>query len=247
MSTFLRKILQPFFILYAVILFLTGLVISCLLTFIIGLRNTHSSRLVSFGVLKCWSRVTLLLAGMPVKVTGKPNGGRYIVVANHISYIDAANLFSARPDYFHALGKIEMSTIPLFGFLYRQVVILVDRSSTESRSKSMLSMRHFLNESGNIFIFPEGTFNETGQPLKEFYDGAFRLAISTQTAILPLIFPDAKDRLPYKGWWTIWPGKNRAIYLDPVNVAGLTLDDVPKLKQQVYSLMEAALVKHTSS
>jgi 1-acyl-sn-glycerol-3-phosphate acyltransferase len=32
-------------------------------------------------------------------------------------------------------------------------------------------------------IFPEGTFNETGKPLKSFYDGAFRISIETRTPV----------------------------------------------------------------
>ncbi len=37
-------------------------------------------------------------------------------------------------------------------------------------------------------VFPEGTFNMTTEPLKEFYDGAFRVAIETQTPVKPVLF-----------------------------------------------------------
>ena len=105
-------------------------------------------------------------------------------------------------------------------------------------------MWRVLKNESSILIFPEGTFNETGQQLKEFYDGAFRLAITTQTPIFPVIFPDTVSRWHYSAWWKMWPGRNRIVYLDPVNVQGITLDNLPALKQQVYSIMEAALIKY---
>ena len=240
----IKHILRPFLIIYGLSLFAVGLVVTYCIVRVISLRNTLAANKAIFSVVKGWSRITAQLLGASLDVTGKPAGGRYVVVANHASYWDAVALFSARPDYFHALGKKELIHAPLLGFLYKQVAILVDRSSPESRAESMHKMMRFLKEEGNIFIFPEGTFNETEEPLKEFYDGAFRLAITAQTPILPLIFPDALERLHPKKWWTWWPGKSRAIYLEPVNVEGLTLEDVPKLKQQVYTLMGKAIVKY---
>ncbi len=108
----------------------------------------------------------------------------------------------------------------------------------------MRLMWRVLHKEGNIIIFPEGTFNETTSTLKEFYDGAFRLAINTQTPILPMVFPDTVDRWHYSGWWKLWPGKNRVVYLEPVPVAGLKMADLPMLKQQVYAVMEAGLLKY---
>jgi 1-acyl-sn-glycerol-3-phosphate acyltransferase len=164
-------------------------------------------------------------------------------VANHISYLDTVILFPALPGYFRALGKKEFSKVPLLGFLYRQIAIMVDRSSTESRAKSMKLMWRVLKRESDILIFPEGTFNETGAPLKSFYDGAFRLAITSQTPILPVVFPDTVKRWHYSGWWKLWPGRNRAIYLPAIAVTNLTMADLPTLKQQVYEAMEAELVK----
>ena len=134
--------------------------------------------------------------------------------------------------------------MPVMGFLYRQIVIMVDRGNETSRARSMRLMWRVLKRESDILIFPEGTFNETGKPLKEFYNGAFRLAIITQTPILPVIFPDTVDRWHYSAWWKIWPGRNRVVYLDPVPVHGMDIESLPALKQQVYEIMEAALIKY---
>lgn len=123
------------------------------------------------------------------------------------------------------------------------LVILVKRDSAHNRARSMRLMWKVLHSESSIIIFPEGTFNETGAPLKDFYDGAFRLAINTQVEILPILFPDTPDRWHYSHWWKLWPGRNRAVYLDPIPVAGLELKDLPALKEQTHKTMAEELVK----
>ena len=87
----------------------------------------------------------------------------------------------------------------------------------------------------------------TNQPLIDFYDGAFRLAIETQTPIKPMLFLDAVDRLHWRSIFAMTPGKLRTVYLEEVSPEGFTPFDVPKLKQQVYDLMEAKLKEYKAS
>ena len=95
---------------------------------------------------------------------------------------------------------------------------------------------------GNAFvIFPEGTFNITGQPVKEFYDGAFRLAIETQTPIKPVLFLDTYRRLNYKSIFSLSPGRCRIVYLEEIPVNGL---EVQELKEKVYAAMEKTLLAY---
>ena len=96
-------------------------------------------------------------------------------------------------------------------------------------------------------MFPEGTFNETQYPLKDFYDGAFRIAIETQTPVKPVLFIDAYDRLHYKSILSLTPGISRSVFLDEISVEGLTLRDVQMLKQKTYDIMEDALVRYRAS
>ncbi len=246
MPSLLKNILRVFFIPYATIVFLAGLVVVFTLAILLSASNSLTARKTLFSAIKVWSRVTLFLTFAPIKLYGRPPGGRYVMVCNHISYIDPINLFSARPEYFKALGKAEIAKMPLFGFIYKRNAVLVDRSSQESRTRSMHQMREFLMKEGNIFVYPEGTFNSGDKPLKDFYDGAFRLAIAAQVPIVPLVLPDAAERWPCPQWYRMFPGRNRAAYLDPVPTAGMTQEDLPRLKQHVYDAMTAALVKYQS-
>lgn len=82
--------------------------------------------------------------------------------------------------------------------------------------------------------------------MKEFYDGAFRLAINAQVPILPLLFPDTVHRWHYSAWWKVWPGRNRAVFLHPVYVNGITTKDLPELREKVRQMMADKLVELTA-
>jgi len=169
---------------------------------------------------------------------------QYIFVGNHISYIDAPLLVKTIRRPIRALGRIELSDMPVFGFLYRSVVVIVNRGDAAHRAKSVRNLKSVISKGVSIIVMPEGTFNMTHQPLKDFYDGAFRVAIETRTAIKPFLLLDAFDRMHYRHLFTLTPGKSRAIFLQEVPVDGLTLEDVPSLKQKVYELMEKKLIEY---
>jgi 1-acyl-sn-glycerol-3-phosphate acyltransferase len=172
------------------------------------------------------------------------NKKQYIFVANHASYMDIPPIVLSLSQPVRALGKYEMVNVPIFGWVYKATVILVDRSSPEKRSKSVRALKAALNKGISIFIFPEGTFNVSPQPLKDFFDGAFRIAIETQTPIKPVLFVDALDRLHFRSVFSLTPGKSRAIFLQEIPVSELTANDIQTLKQQVYSVMEEGLKEY---
>ncbi len=240
------RILQPFYTAFVLLTFLVCLLVTFPLFVLIGLRDKPLAREVIWYIVHYWSKGWLAFIGMPVRVSGSkpPKGGKYIVVANHISYMDTVAIYAAIPEYFRTLAKKEMAAIPVFGFVYKQLAILVDRSNAHGRAKSMRLMWRVLKNEANVAVFPEGTFNETDAPLKSFYDGAFRLAISTQVDIIPMLFLDTVNRWHYSAWWKLKPGRNRAVFLDAVPVEGLTMADLPALKEKVYKMMETELVRY---
>ncbi|MBL7737752.1 MAG: 1-acyl-sn-glycerol-3-phosphate acyltransferase [Chitinophagaceae bacterium] len=165
----------------------------------------------------------------------------YIFVSNHISYLDAAIIVKAYRQLIRPLGKIEIGKVPVFGFIYRNAIVTVDRSDAAHRANSVRILKSVIKKGISVLVFPEGTFNMTSQPLKEFYDGAFRVAIETQTPIKPVLFLDAYSRMHYRHLFTLNPGVSRIVYLDEISVEGLTLADATKLKEKVYSVMEQKL------
>lgn len=237
-----KKAFQPFYAVYAAITYgIIFLCAFCLMVWPVG-KGEKERRKWVVSVARFFFKIWLGVVGMGVRVSGMAPQGRCIYVANHTSYLDSIMIFSVIDEHFRSLGKSEMSRVPLYGYFYRHAAIAVDRKCMGSRAKSILQMKKHLQDEGSLLLFPEGTFNETGNVLKDFYDGAFWLAIQTQTPIVPIVFPDAADRWHYSGWWKLWPGKNRAIYLKTINVDGLTLKDVEYLKQRVHNSVAHALV-----
>jgi 1-acyl-sn-glycerol-3-phosphate acyltransferase len=238
----LRFVFQPFYTLFVLVLFVASLLLIYPFFLIMGLRDSPGSRRLTTRVVQFWARKWLWIIGMPARTMGVfPANKKFIIVANHISYLDTINIYAVIPEYFRTLARKEMVRVPLFGVVYKQLAILVDRSSHRSRARSMRFMWRQLRNEGHIALFPEGSFNETGETMKDFYDGAFRLAINSQMPLLPVLFPDTEERWHYSAWWKLWPGKNRAVFLHPVFVNGLTLKDLPELKERVRRMMEEEL------
>lgn len=203
-----------------------------------------------YHVLRVWSAIWFPLVGIrPVMIyEQKPDPRRrYIFVANHSSYLDSAIVVESIRQPFRPLGKHDMSKIPVFGYIYRVCVIMVDRSDPENRAKSIVRMKSILKKGISILIFPEGTFNMTNKPLKEFYDGAFRIAIETQTPIQPVLFLDAYDRMHYSHFFSLTPGKCRTVFLQEIPVEGLRSADMKMLKEKVFSAMEKKLREYGAS
>ena len=171
----------------------------------------------------------------------------YIFVANHISYLDAAVIPKTFRKPVRPLGKVEMGKIPLFGTIYKNAIVTVDRSSTANRARSVQILKSVLRREISVLVFPEGTFNATGKPLKEFYDGAFRIAVETGAPIMPVLFLHTFDRMHRDSVLSLNPGKSVSVFLPEISVEGLTSADVPALKQKVYNLMADELKRRGAS
>jgi 1-acyl-sn-glycerol-3-phosphate acyltransferase len=171
----------------------------------------------------------------------------YIFVANHISYLDSPIIVKTFRRSLRALGKVEMTKIPVFGFIYRRAIVTVDRSSAGNRTKSVKILKSILRRKISVLVFPEGTFNLTHRPLKEFYDGAFRVAIESNTPVKPVLFLDGYNRMPYERLFSLNPGISRSVFLEEITTDGLTVNDVPVLREKIYQLMERKLIEYKAS
>ncbi len=206
---------------------------------------------IIYNTCKVWADICFFLIGILHKnIYEKPHdvSQQYIFVSNHISYIDIPVMMKAiRKQQFRALGKAELGKIPVFGFIFKHAAVSVDRKSAVHRARSVSILKSIIKKKISVFIFPEGTFNETHEPLKDFYNGAFKIAIETQTPIKPILFLDTYDRLNYKSLFSLNSGRSRAIFLEETSTKNLTLDDVAVLKQKVYKQMKEALIRYNAS
>ena len=144
------------------------------------------------------------------------------------------------------VGKKELDKIPIFGYFYSKVCILVDRDSAQSRKDVYAKSAKRLSKGLSICIFPEGGIPEPGIILQDFKDGAFSLAIQFQIPIVPMSFYDCEDKFPYffaYNYFVGSPGRLRAQVHDFIETKGMTQDDKPSLKEKVFKLMKNDLEK----
>ncbi len=224
--------------LWTVLVFSLSLLVEAFLLFITGWLKEPKKTEVFRRISIVWIRVFLFLVGCRLKVVGKENfekGKVYVVTSNHNSFLDVPVLTPFVPGPNKTIAKIEMSRIPIFGLVYKRGSILVDRKDKESRKKSFLQMIQVIQKGMHMCIYPEGTRNKTSQPLKEFHDGAFRLAMDTQKDIIPTLIFNTKKILPAdKGFW-FKPGKIELHFLEPVRVQNY--DSHEELKLSVHKIM----------
>ncbi|MFZ4519123.1 MAG: lysophospholipid acyltransferase family protein [Microthrixaceae bacterium] len=159
----------------------------------------------------------------------------YVVVSNHESFVDIL-LISHLPWEMKWLSKKELFKIPVAGWaMYLAGDVQLERGDRSSAQKAMDACRVWLDRRVSVMIFPEGTRAADGQ-LGQFKDGAFRLAVETQLPILPLAVNGTKEALR-KHDWRFGRATAEVHVLAPVPTEGLTLDDVPELKERVRAMI----------
>jgi len=194
-------------------------------------------------VSRIWMRIWLPLVGCPVSIKGRENfvkGRHYIVLFNHNAFLDVPLSAPFVPGANKTIAKSSFARVPLFGLFYSKGSILVNRKDEKSRSKSFEAMKQVLGNGMHMCIYPEGTRNRTGRPLKEFYDGAFKLAVATKKEIIPCIITGTRKAMPI----------NRSFYLLPVRLKMQFLEPIPsvdvgveELKKKTFDLMWDNYVK----
>ncbi len=242
------NILQFLYCIYALLVFAILTIISVItMLFLIPFSKSKLSKRV-YKICRYWAKAFLILIGVRhIEIFEDQHDFKkpHIFVANHNSYMDIPPIVQLKHQPIKPLGKFESSKIPIFGWIYRAAVIMVDRSSPDKRAKSLRNLKAALHKKVSIFIFPEGTFSMTEErPLKNFYNGAFKLAIEMQVPIQPILLVDAVDRMHYSSVFTLTPGKNRVVYLSTVKVDEYTMDDIEILKDKVYQMMDEGLRRY---
>ncbi len=243
----LSRVPRLLYFAYAALLFLALMIPVALFAVFASLAGALRGGNLIFRACKLWADIWFPLVGILHRNTFAGEGispGPRIFIANHISWLDAALVPKIFRMPIRPLGKAEAGRIPIFGFIYRKAVVNVDRSSPQSRRRSITRLKSILRKGVSVLVFPEGTFNETHKPLAPFYDGAFRIAIETGTPIRPVLILDSYARMPYDKPFTLNPGRSRAVFLDDIPVDGLGTADVPMLRELARSRMEAALVAY---
>lgn len=240
------KIIKSIYTIYAVLLFVILMLVFGLFIVLPLLVSTRGGK-ISFFFLRVWATFWLFLIGIRLRTFGTEHidpKKAYIYIFNHRSFLDAPLIPMAIKQELRGLGKKELSKIPIFGLIISRVAVWVDRKDSQSRKASLAKMQEILKRGISIIVAPEGTRNNTDEALLPFQKGAFRLAIDTQTPILPMAVIGADKLLP-KGSLLLRPGVIEIYFSAPIHPSSMkTENPVEQLSEKCYSRLEAMILTH---
>lgn len=182
-----------------------------------------------------WARPILYGMGCFPKIVREQRmvrGKSYMLVANHTSMLDIMLMLVVSRNPFVFVGKKELVKIPIFGFFYKKVCIMVDRDDIKSRTGVYRRAQKRLDQGLSICIFPEGGVPDEKVVLDEFKDGAFKMAIAHKIPVVPITFYDNKKRFSFT-FFSGGPGRVRAKVHQFFETGILSAEDTSTLRQEV--------------
>ena len=239
---FFRKVWRVFFNLNFVVTFL--LLYPLFYIFILSEKTWG----IVFQLKRFWANLILLDTGITYHIKRESKldkKGTYIFCANHMSYLDTVATYVAIPNYFHFIGKAELTKIPLFRIFFLKMDIPVNRGSRVDAHKAFSRAASDLKKGISIAIFPEGTIHDNAPKLNRFKNGPFKMAIESQVAIVPITFKNNWVILPEgrKGKKGGKPTKMEVVIHKPIPTKGMTESDIESLKAKVFEIIENELRK----
>ncbi len=195
-------------------------------------------------VSRVWMQSWLYMIACPVKVVGRENfekNKNYVIVYNHNAFLDVPLSAPFVPGGNKTIAKASFGKFPIFGWFYKRGGIMVDRKKENSRVKSYEAMRATLKKGIHMCIYPEGTRNRTGNPLKPFYDGAFKLAIDAKKEIIPCVILGTNKAMPINKIFYLLPKRLKMIFLPPVSSENI---DAMSFNKKVYDIMFDVFTKN---
>jgi 1-acyl-sn-glycerol-3-phosphate acyltransferase len=239
----MKRIPAIVFGIYAALVFIITLLISSTAYALVFLFASKKSapHIAHKGISRPWAKTLQILFFSPMKVKNRhliDRNTTYVFIANHQSQLDIPFFAVSCANTFRFLAKAELTKLPFMGFIIRNLYIAVDRKDRADRHRSLEIMKASLDENISVFLCPEGTRNKhEDPPLLDFKDGAFRLAVLTGTPIAPLTILNTGRRLSPLHPVAFYPGALYGIWDEPISTAGLTISDIPALKEQVRAKM----------
>ena len=181
---------------------------------------------------RLWARSLVAAAGIDLHVENVERidpSQRYILVANHYSYLDIPCLLVAIPQPIRFMAKASLFKIPVFGWsITRAGFIPIDRQNRRTAVKSFDMAADRIRKGNTIVIFPEEGRSKFRE-MKPFQRGAFLLAIKAQKTIVPIAIDSTFDIWPVGSFWRIKPGRVTLRVGTPIETAKLTVRDKDRI------------------
>jgi 1-acyl-sn-glycerol-3-phosphate acyltransferase len=133
--------------------------------------------------MRAWARVVLRILGVRVAIAGVPPPRPFLLVSNHLSYLDVLVFWSAVESRF--LARADLARWPLLGPLTRAAgTLYVDRDRRSAVSPALAAVRSALARGEGVVVFPEGT-SSPGAEVLPFRSSIFAAAAAAGDRVWP--------------------------------------------------------------
>ena len=137
--------------------------------------------------LKAWSRQLLDILNIGIRTEGpwpvRGEGG-YLIVANHVSWLDIFVLNAIYPARF--IAKAEVRNWPLIGWLCkRSNTIFIERAMRQDAASINRHVSLLLEQGACVGLFPEGTTTD-GKQAGHFHSALIQPAIDAGAMLCPI-------------------------------------------------------------
>ena len=192
-----------------------------------------------------WSRGILNVTGVRLSVEGLdniPKEGPCVFVANHRSYYDIPLLLASLDKPYGILAKEELEKIPLLSRWMKLLgCVFVHRDDVRASVRALNDATAIVESGRSFIIFPEGTrYKGEEGGAGEFKAGAFRIAVKTETPVVPVAISGARGLFEAHGNRTT-PGTVRIRVLPPIQTAGMSRAEQKELPAAVRQTILAQL------
>ena len=190
-----------------------------------------------------WARGLTRVWGVELVVSGAEHmrPGSYVVMANHLSYVDIVVLFLALPICPGFLAKRELTRIPFLAQALRAGGhVLIDRGKRVDAMAAIESAAEQVKAGKTVLIFPEGTRGDS-DTIGELKKGGFYLAKAANVPILPVGVRGSRSIFP-RGALLLRPGHVEVHIGAPIAAEEVALREpgelVPLVKAQLMALAQ---------
>ena len=147
----------------------------------------HLNSKRQLGILKNWSRQLLTIFNIGVQIEGRQpirGEGGYLVVANHVSWLDIFVLNAIHPSRF--IAKSEVRDWPIIGWLSQRTgTVFIERALRQNAATINLRLSLLLGQGVSVGLFPEGTTTD-GKQVGHFHSALIQPAIDARMKICPV-------------------------------------------------------------
>ena len=142
-------------------------------------------------IFRAWARAVCRVAGMRTRLTGAAPSGAFLLVTNHLSYMDVVALASRLDCVF--VAKSEVASWPVVGTLCRSMnTIFVNRRNRRRLPEVLGRIERVIAGGSGVVLFAEGT-STGGADVAPFRPSLLELAARKRT---PVHFASLSYRTP---------------------------------------------------